>query len=310
MNQFVLGIDVGGTNIKLGLVHPQGRIIHRDHLVTDQYSRSKQKLIEALQKACLNLIDKASLKRKDVCGIGIGLPGLIDSEQGVVKFLPNIPGWKNVPLRKMFEQTLGLPTLLENDANLIALAEWRLGAGRGVKNLICVTLGTGTGGGLILNNQLYRGEGFVAGEIGHVPLNEKGPRCNCGGIACLERYVGNRMLLSLSRRIFHNQQISLPETFRLASQGDARAIKFWEQMAVHLGNGLIGAVNLLNPRLIIFGGGVSNNFKFFAKTVKKVIDQRAMKVQSAMVKIARAQLGDDAGIIGALVLVQPDRLGR
>ena len=181
MPKFVIGIDVGGTNIKLGIVNRQGTVIARSSLVTESFVHNRNKLIQALAAAVVCLISQAKLKKSSIIGIGIGLPGLIDPIKGIVQFLPNIPHWKNVPLKAILEKKLKIPTYLENDVNLITLGEWRFGAGRGVKNLVCVTLGTGVGGGLILNSQLYRGEGYVAGEVGHIPLNEKGPRCNCGG---------------------------------------------------------------------------------------------------------------------------------
>ncbi|MBI5415634.1 MAG: ROK family protein, partial [Candidatus Omnitrophica bacterium] len=169
--------------------------------------------------------------------------------------------------------------------------------------------GTGVGGGLILNNALYRGEGFVAGEIGHIPLNEVGPSCNCGGYACFERYVGNRTLLAKAARLFR-KDIRLQDIFPLARRGEPRALRFWKETAVHIGNALVGVINLLNPRLVIIGGGVANNFRFMGPTIRKIIRQRAMKVQKKMVRVVRAKLGDDAGILGAHILVKEAILGR
>ncbi|MFA5088138.1 MAG: ROK family protein [Candidatus Omnitrophota bacterium] len=303
MIKYVIGIDVGGTNVKLGLVNGLGRILARTNLATKRYVQNKGKLIAAIIEATEGLIANNHLRRKHIKGIGIGLPGLIDPYLGVVNFLPNIPKWKNVPLKKILEKRLKIPVYLENDVNLIALGEWKFGAGRGVKNMICMTLGTGVGSGLILNNSLYRGEGYVAGELGHVPLNEKGPACSCGGFACFERYVGNGPLLRKASRIFHKKTITFQEIKKLAAGGDRRALKFWEETAIQIGNGLIGAVNLLNPTLIVIGGGVSNNYRYFHKKVTGVIRERAMRIQAKMVRLARAQLGDDAGIIGAQVLI-------
>jgi len=164
-------------------------------------------------------------------GIGFGLPGLINPESGIVTFLPNIAGWKKVPLKKIMEEKTGLKTFIDNDVNLVTLGEWQFGAGIGSKNLICMTLGTGVGSGLIFNGALYRGEGFVAGELGHMPLNEKGLSCNCGGEACFERYVGNRYLMARAGKIFKNKNIQLEEVFALAEHGNVRAVQFWEEVA-------------------------------------------------------------------------------
>lgn len=310
IQRLILGIDVGGTNIKFGVINSKGRIIARSNLVTRSYIRNKTKLIDALKSGIQDLLAGNNLHFSDLQGIGIGLPGLIDPPGGVVKFLPNIPGWKNVPLKKILQKKFRVPIFIENDVNLITLGEWRFGAGMGVTNMVCMTLGTGVGGGLILNNQLYRGQGYVAGEIGHMPLNEKGPGCNCGGKACFERYVGNRYLQRKILKVFKNKKLTLQDTGMLAARGDRKAVRFWEETAVHIGNALTGVVNLLNPTHIVIGGGVSNRPPFFFKTIEKTIKGRAMTVQAAMCKVVRAKLGDDAGIVGARVLVNENKGAR
>jgi glucokinase len=303
MKKYVVGVDVGGTNIKLGLVHPRGFVIARSHFPTKPFSSSKKKLIGVLAREIEKIISSEGLKHKDIAGIGIGLPGLIDYDRGVVLFLPNIPGWKNVPLKSILEKKLKLPVFVENDVKLITLAEWRFGAGKGVKNLICMTLGTGVGSGLILDNRLYRGAANAAGELGHVPLNEKGPACNCGGFGCFERYVGNKALFILAGQIMNKPDMTTQKMFALAEKGQTKALKFWREAATHIGNGLVGVVNLLNPELIVIGGGVSNNEKYLFPTIKEVVKKRAMSLQGSIVQIKRAKFGDDAGIIGAQVLV-------
>ncbi len=307
MKQYVVGVDVGGTNIKLGLVHPSGKVIARNHLATKPFASSKTKLIAALAQEIEAIITTAGMRKKDVAGVGIGLPGLVDHAKGIVRFLPNIPGWRNVPLTSILQKKIGLPVHIDNDVKLITLAEWKFGVGRGVSNFLCITLGTGVGSGLILDNKLYRGEANAAGELGHVPLNELGPRCNCGGIGCLESYVGNQRLFALAGRIMNKPGITIECMFALANKGDKKALQFWHEAATHIGNGLVGVVNLLNPRLIVIGGGVANNEKFLFKTIKSVIKQRAMHVQAGMVQLKRAKFGDDAGIIGAQVLVNNAR---
>ncbi len=301
--KYVVGVDVGGTNIKLGLVHPRGKVIARNYFATSPFASSKIRLINALADAVAAIITRAGLTKKDIAGIGVGLPGLIDHAAGIVRFLPNIPGWRNVRLRAILAQKTGLPVVVDNDVKLITLAEWKFGAGKGAANMMCITLGTGVGAGLILNNTLYRGEGNAAGELGHMPLNELGPACNCGGWGCFETYVGNRRLTTHANRIMDAKNMTLERMYALAKAGNRKALRFWHETAEHLGNGLTGAVNLLNPRLIVIGGGVSNNHQFLFPTIKAVIRKRAMATQAAMVHITRAQLGDDAGIIGAQVLV-------
>ncbi|MDP2653512.1 MAG: ROK family protein [Candidatus Omnitrophota bacterium] len=304
MKKYVIGIDVGGTNVKLGIAGPSARIIARSLLNTKSFISHKSRLIAAIMAGVRALAGQAGVSFRDIAGIGIGLPGLVDFDKGLVIFLPNIPGWRKVPLKRMIQNELGLPVFLENDVNLITLGEWQYGAGKGTRNMLCMTLGTGVGGGLILDGRLYRGEGFVAGEIGHMPLNETGPACNCGGYGCFERSVGNLALLKKAAVIFRNKNITLEEITRRAKAGERRSIAFWEDFAGHLGNGLVGVVNLLNPRRIVIGGGVANCPGFVFRIVKEILRERAMRVQASMVDVVRASLGNDAGILGAQVLVR------
>lgn len=303
MNKVTIGVDIGGTNVKMGLVSAKGKILARHHFPTKQYTRQRVKLINALIAHLKDLMKKHHLQLRDVTGVGIGLPGAVDPRKGVVLYLPNVPGWKNVPLRSLLSRELGMKIYLENDVNMITLGEWKYGAGRGVKNLVCMTLGTGVGGGLVLDGKIYRGEGYAAGEIGHIPLNEQGPACSCGGYGCFERYVGNKYIQEKGAKIFKQKNIRIEDIYKLAGEGNVRALHLWDEIAAHIGNGLVGVVNLLNPQLIIIGGGVSNNYRYLYKTIKATINRRAMPVQRHMVKIVRAELGDDAGILGANVLV-------
>jgi len=172
--------------------------------------------------------------------------------------------------------------------------------GKGCKNLLCITLGTGVGGGIILNNELYRGEGFAAGEIGHFPYQD----------SVFEHYVGNKTLVKKARKIFKAKKISIEDVFAEARQGNKKALRFWQEAGEDIGTMMTGYVNLMNPRLIIIGGGVSNNFRFLKDAIYQTIQKRAMKVQKRMVKVVRAKLGDDAGIIGAQVLVKDAIIGH
>ena len=300
MNRYIIGIDVGGTNVKLGLVSPNGRITSRSRLNTKSFIRHKDKLIEAIAQRTLELIDAVGLKKKQIMGVGVGLPGFIDPQEGLVRFLPNVPGWHRVPLVRILQKKLKLPVFIDNDVNLITLAEWRKGAGVGCKNLLCFTLGTGVGSGLVLNNELYRGQDYVAGEMGHIPYLDK----------TLERYVGNAVLQAKAAKIFKKKDIRLEEVFVLAGHGNSRAIEFWQQTGAHIGFVLAGIVNLLNPKLIIVGGGVSNNFKYLAPAIKKTVGQKVIKMAGASVKIVHAKLGDDAGILGAYFLVKDSLIER
>ena len=303
MKQYVVGVDVGGTNIKLGVVGPLGQVIVRNSFATKPFASSRIKLITALASEIEASIITAGLSKKQIAGVGIGLPGLVDYEKGFVRFLPNIPGWRSVPLKSILQKMVKLPVYVDNDVKIITLAESKFGAGKGVRNLVCLTLGTGVGAALILNGQLYRGQDNAAGELGHVPLNEHGPKCNCGGIGCFETYVGNRALFALASRMMGKPGMTTQDMFALAKKGNKKALLFWKTAGRHIGNGLVGIVNLLNPRLLIIGGGVSNNERFLFKTITETIRSRAMSLQGSAFKIKRAKFKDDAGIIGAYVLV-------
>lgn len=299
MDKHIIGIDVGGTNVKLGVVSPEGKITARQHISTKKFIRNKSQLIDAIVAATRELIKTQNLSEADIEGVGMGLPGLIDPIKGVVNYLPNIPGWKNVPLRKILQDKLGLPVCIDNDVNVITLAEWKYGAGVGFKNFICITLGTGVGGGLILNGEMYRGEGYVAGEVGHMPLEDK----------TLEGFVGNSRLQEKAGKMFKNKNIQLEEVFELAKLGNSLALEFWQETGNYIGTTLAGVINLLNVRLVVIGGGVSNNFKFLSPAIKHTLQTKCMKVQAAMVKVVRCKLHDDAGIIGAKILLKDPTIG-
>ena len=220
MKKYVVGVDVGGTNIKLGVVGPSGKVIVRNSFATKPFASSRIKLIAALSREIEASIITAGLNKRQIAGVGIGLPGLVDYEKGFVRFLPNIPGWQNVHLKSILQKRIKLPVFVDNDVKIITLAESKFGAGRGVKNLVCLTLGTGVGAALILNGQFYRGEDNAAGELGHMPLNEHGPKCNCGGFGCFETYVGNRALFALASRMMGKPGIDHGRYVCLGQKGE------------------------------------------------------------------------------------------
>jgi glucokinase len=300
--RFIIGIDLGGTNLKIALLNANCKIIKKEIVSTKRFAK-KESLIQAICDAINLIFDKNRLTKKVVLGVGLGLPGPIDQRQGIVHFFPNIPGWKEVNLKSILEKRLSLPVLLDNDAKLMTLAEYKLGAGRGFQNVLCLTLGTGVGGGIIINGKLYRGQDNAAGEIGHLPINEKGPACNCGGLACLETYIGNNRILKEARIVF-NRDISLEELSALAKKQNKQALNIWLKVGSRLGVALAGMVNLLNLDAIIVGGGVANAGSILFNKVRRVIKDRSMSVQAKRVVLLEAKLGSDAGMVGAAILVK------
>ncbi len=305
--KFIVGIDLGGTNLKIALLDLKYRISHKEVLNTQRFTK-KEGLISAIIDSVDKILKDNNLSRKSLLGVGLGLPGPIDYKRGVVHFFPNIPGWKEVKLKYILERKLRLPVFVDNDAKVMALAEYKIGAAKGSSNAVCITLGTGVGGGIIINGNLYRGSSNASGEIGHLPINEKGPRCNCGGRACLETYIGNNRILKEARRLFR-RDITLEELSYLARKQNRQAQTIWLKVAGRLAAALVGAVNLLNPDCIVIGGGVAGAGKVLFDNIKKIILTRAMSVQARHVKVFRAKLGNNAGLIGAAILVKQNITG-
>lgn len=296
-----IGIDLGATRLKMALVNERGKVSFRREADTPS-NVTKLIIVRSIVANVKELIKDSGAGKKNIRGVGIGVPGPVDSDKGVVRYFPNIKGWQGVPLKAILQRRLGLKVALDNDVNAMTLAEHRFGSGKGARNLICLTLGTGVGGGIIINGEIYRGSTMCAGEIGHVPINEKGPRCNCRGIACLERYIGNRYILYISKKEF-GKDMTLEGLTALARKGNKKARSMWEDVARKLGTALTGVVNLLNPDMIVIGGGVSNAGELILRPLRNELKTRPMRDQAAHVKVVRASLGDNAGIIGAALLV-------
>ena len=262
-NKYYFGIDLGGTITKIGLVDRKSNVVEKTTFSTLKYN-SRQKLIGQIVKSIREISQKALEEKRHIAGVGLGVPGLVNFEDGLIYKLTNIPGWQNVKIAKTLEEKIGLPVLVDNDVNVITLAEFIFGAGRGARNMICLTLGTGVGGGLIIEGKLYRGSSYAAGEIGHFSLQANGPRCNCDSRGCLERYIGNKYfvsrvvrkmkttgkgskILKLAQGNFSN--INPKIIAQAAQKGDFLAREAWYEFARYLGLVLAGLINFLNPAL-------------------------------------------------------------
>jgi len=275
VKHFIIAIDLGGTNLKCALLDSALKIKAKSCFSTKSFN-NKQKLIGGIIDSINSFILKLNLTKNSILGVGIGLPGPVDTAKGVVHFLPNIPGWKEVGLKNILEKIIKLPVFIDNDAKLMALAEHKSGSAKGYSNVLCLTLGTGVGGGLIIGNSLYRGRDNAAGEVGHIPLNERGPVCGCGSEACLEVYVGNARIIEDARKLF-GSKITLEEVSRLAQGDNIKAMKFWDEVGGKIGLALSGIVNLLNLDAIVIGGGISSAGNALFKSVKYTILARAMR---------------------------------
>jgi len=300
--KYIIGIDLGGTNLKVALLDLKYNIVDKEIISTRSFLE-KGELIIGIVHSINRVIKYNDLDKTDILGVGLGLPGPVDSRLGIVHFFPNIPGWREVGLRSILKGQLMLPVFIDNDAKIMALAEHRMGAARGFNNVLCMTLGTGIGGGIIIGGKLYRGFNNAAGEVGHLPINEYGKSCNCGSFGCLEAYIGNSRILNAARKEF-KKTISLEELSLLAAKGNRSAIRIWRRVGKRLGFALAGVVNILNLDAVVMGGGVSNAGRVLFDSAKESLQNQAMSVQGGHVRIFRAKLGNDAGLIGAAIMVR------
>lgn len=313
----LIGIDVGATNTKIALLSNRARVLARSTFPTTSYGY-RTALIEKLIYEIDRLLSLNTISFNRIKGIGIGLPGLIDFSKGIVFSLTNIPGWNNIPLKKILEDRLGISVYIDNDVNVICLGEYLYGAAKGVNNVLALSLGTGIGGGIILNKNLYRGSSFSAGEIGHILINKNGPKCGCGRRGCLESYVGNYAIVRMATeqlrkrpsRILSNltggnlKRLS-PKLLSLAARkGDSLSIRVWQEVGGYLGIGLSILVNLINPDRIVLCGGVSKAGNLFIKSTLEALKKYSMEVPYRAVKVVFSKLGDDAGVIGASCLIK------
>lgn len=313
MKKYSIGIDIGGTNITVALVTGNGEILRKIRFPT-RAEEGKTKTIKCILKA-LGAIMKG-LRSNSIEGIGIGAAGDIDQDRGVVRFSPNLL-WKDVPIVRLIREKFNLKVVLDNDANAAAWATYILETGRKVKNLLCITLGTGVGGGIILNGRIYHGASGSAGEIGHMTLNPQGQRCRCGNYGCLETYIGSAYIVKKAIREIRKGEKSLikkiaggnlksvtPETIQVAAlKGDKMARRIWKEAGEYLGIALSGVINLLNPEVIVFGGGVARAGELIFKPMKAEIKKRTFKTPFEKVKFTCTRFGEDLGVIGAALLI-------
>lgn len=288
-NSQVIGIDLGGTAIKLGRFTPDGTCLQSLTVATPQPATP-----EAVVAKIVDAIAQIDPQRNSIA-IGIGTPGPADAQGRIAKIAINLPGWYDVPLADALEAKTSKPTIVGNDANCAGLGEAWLGAGRRFQNLILLTLGTGVGGAIILDGELFAGPLGAAGELGLITLNPDGPRCNSGNQGSLEQYVS---LTAIRRRTGKEAA----ELGALAKTGDAESLRFWQEYGRYLGIGLTSLIYVLTPQAVVIGGGVSGSGEFFIPFVKAEIEQRVLPTSRLGLQILPAELGNFAGITGAAKL--------
>ncbi|TDJ06938.1 MAG: ROK family protein [Deltaproteobacteria bacterium] len=318
MNINVIGIDIGGTNLRGAVVDSKGKILKK-------YSLSSEANV-GIDNLINNLIDLINNLRADfkITGIGIGIPGILDSKKGIITQAPNIKNAANYPIIKVLNSRIKprLPLVIENDANCAAFGEYKFGAGLGFKTLIMITLGTGVGGGIILNGEIWNGAHGMGGEIGHIKIYPDGNKCNCGNRGCLESYsslVGiknmikkglteNKINKKLLEKIKSTKHDKLPELFyEEAKSGNSFSKRLWEEFGKALGIGISSLTNLLNVEIVVIGGGIANAWQMFIPSTKKAVKENTLIGPYQKLKISKSKLKNDAGILGAASLILPEK---
>jgi glucokinase len=313
-SNMVVGVDIGGTTIKAGIVTAAGSILYQNKFPTlaDQGPKA---VLKQINEAILDAIDKSG--HQTMTAIGIGCPGVVD-DAGVVKAPPNFIDWDEVPLkRELSELFPGIPIEVENDANAAAIAESKFGAGLHHPNFLFVIWGTGVGGGIILNHKIFRGPSGGAGEIGHITIDYNGPQCNCGNVGCVEAYVGQRYLSQRSAQKLRNHpesrilqlvggdfsKIEPVYISQAAHDGDPVAREILVEAGQLLGIGLASVMNIMDLRISIIGGGISAAGDFVMQAVQDSVARHVLKPLRSDIRVLPAQLGNNAGLLGAAGLV-------
>ncbi len=312
MKDISVGVDIGGTNITLALVRRDGKILKKTTFPT-VVNRGPDKILQDLTESIGELIKE--VPRARILNIGIGAAGRIDQKEGIIKFSPNL-FWRNIPIKRLLTKRFKLPVYLDNDANTACWGAYIVHKLWNVSTLLCITLGTGVGGGIIINGKLYHGATGGAGEIGHIPLNPNGPKCNCGSNGCLERYVGSNSFVErvikdirLGKRTLLKSLVKgdlkrlNPKIIQKAAEmGDRLALEAFRDFGRDLGIVLSGLINCLNPEVVLFSGGISKGSKLFFPSMKSTIRKRAFSDLAKSARFIRTRKSEELGVIGAALL--------
>lgn len=313
MEKRYIGIDLGGTNIKLGLVDAQGRVMGSFETPTHK-EEGPEGVMKRMVKHAHQLAESTHTPWSQIAGVGVGLPGFLDIPNGIVKHLTNL-GWKDVPIKALLEKEWEVPVQIDNDANVAALGEAWAGAGKGISDLICITLGTGVGGGIISGGKLLRGANGFAGEIGHIQMEPNGAPCNCGQVGCLETISSATGMVRLVTEEVHAGRFSIlkelvlsgrctpKDIFEAAEQGDQVAQEVLDQAITALAKAMAQLSIVLNPACFIIGGGVSKAGETLFRPLRETYDHVTQRNAKQGVQILPAKLGNDAGFIGAAGLL-------
>lgn len=312
MERLSIGMDLGGTNIKVSLFNGAYEKLAENRVKTEVHAGSEI-VLQRMLFGMNGLLEQAGKTPEDIECIGMGVPGILDMESGISQFSPNFPKWEDVPIASWFEQRLGIPTYIDHDVRVNLYGEWYAGAARGKENVVLITLGTGLGAGIISDGHVMYGKTGSAGELGHMNMYRPGRPCHCGSSGCFGRYVSGRgMVRTMQERLEQGaDSITLDWTngdwnkltasmiSRAYDEGDETAIEVMHETGRILGYGLINTINIFNPEIIIIGGGVSGAGERLLGTVRSTVKEYALKISAEACEITTAALNDAAGMLGA-----------
>jgi glucokinase len=325
-HRYIVGIDLGGTNIAAAALPIDGSAVlafgsrlTRADLGADAVTA---RIAEAIEDVIAEVMRDTGAARSDFLGVGMGAPGPLDREHGIVIVAPNL-GWHNYPLRDRITAAVDLPATLDNDANCATVGEWWCGAARGARNVVGLTIGTGIGGGLILNGDLYHGSSDVAGEIGHTTIDSTGRRCKCGNYGCLEAYASGPAIAERAREALAGDEESiLPRmvggdllkitartVYDAALRGDETAREVVRDTARFLGTGLANLLNIVNPDVVVLAGGVTEAGDALFEPLRAEVKRRAFRPAVDACRIVPGVLGGSAGVVGAVATFKMQALG-
>ena len=317
MEEIILAVDLGGTNVRVATVNPQGRILDKLSFPTMVF-RGRERVVEDILTRVQGFLQRFPRGEFELIGGGFGIPGAIELDRGIVSQSPNFPGWEDFDIRSRLQKGLHMPIFIENDANAFSLGEGWLGAAEDVKDFCCLTLGTGVGGGIVLNGDIWHGIEGKAGEIGHMVIDVDGPPCQCGNRGCLEVFASGSAIKRMAIEAIEGDErtdlvdrcggeikgITAKTVYESARDGDRLSRGVFQRMGMYLGVGLTNLVNLLNVELVVIGGRVSEAWDLFIEPVRGELEKRTLGSMGKGVRVERARCGDDAGIFGAAYLVK------
>ena len=324
--RFIIGVDLGGTNIVAGAMPDDGSALHARRSQPTHATLGADAVVDRIVQMISDVIAvtmaETGAKREQFVGVGIGAPGPLDRDQGLVVVAPNL-GWKDFPLRDRIQEGTGLPVALDNDANCATLGEWWTGAARGASSVVGMTIGTGVGGGLILDGKLYHGASDVAGEIGHTTIDMNGRRCACGNYGCLEAYASGPNIADRAReRISGEEHSVLAEmvggdlskitaytVYEAAKAGDDAALDVVKETARFLGAGVANLLNVYNPDVVVIAGGVTEAGDALFEPLRAEARRRAFKPAFDACRIVPGELQGSAGVVGAVAVFRMGPLG-